>query len=414
MNSELLIRLHALLGRAVLLPVPAQQKGCKLKGWSRTTWEQTQQAEYGKRLLDSGNVGVLLGTASDHLVSVDCDSDDALREFLEINPTLKSTLITKGARGGNVWLRMAGDYPQQTTKLGPRGTWGEFRSGGGMTIIAGTHPNGKAYTIVNEAQPLLVSYNSIRWPVSASEPRIRKPEAKSADSSSESLHTAPLHPCALHPASLHNTPLVSQASRPIEAHRTAAAIRAFQVFERTHPVLAKITDSICSPFLPLEVGNRNTVLTHEISPRLFSAVGRTAAQRIVEFLIASDQVGGYPPEEAREKFFHVYDALATGYADTLPGDEKAIFEALDDVYHEAFRIVRALAFFDHPDYPPPRFFISAGAFGCRLSIADMAAWRILRRFKKWGILTPLHCGTRRAVGQPGKAAEYAWPFTVPV
>jgi hypothetical protein len=401
MNQENITLLYQLLGRAVLLPVPVGEKGCKLTGWPQTSWEQTQTQKYRKSLLAHGNIGVLLGEASGHLITVDCDTDAGLGEFLALNPRLRATLITKGARGGNVWLRMTGDYPPRTLKLGAGGKWGEFRSGGSMTIIAGTHPDGHNYLFIREASPIALDSVSIHWPEEASPARKTSLRRKGGGGSSVSLQSA-----CLHTACLHNTPAP-------DAHCTAARIRATLEFERDNPSLNRIMQGLCSPFLPLVEGSRNTILTHELAPRLFSALARQPSAVVLEFLVASGQLGGYDRQETCAKFFHTFDALVEAYPDTLSAEEQVIFDKLDDRHRDLFRIARALALNEDPKYPPPKFYLSAGALAARLGIPDMMqAWRSLRRFRQWGILRQLDKGLARAPGTSGRAAEFAWALPI--
>jgi hypothetical protein len=67
--------------------------------------------EYLAGLNHGGNIGVSLGKASGGLCTIDADTDGFLESFLIANPDLRESLISKGARGGNVWVRIKRDYP---------------------------------------------------------------------------------------------------------------------------------------------------------------------------------------------------------------------------------------------------------------------------------------------------------------
>ena len=69
---------------------------------------------YLKRL-SRGNIGVLLGKPSSGLCSIDIDADDQLEPFLDLNPKLRESFRTRGARGANVWVQVLGPYPRLTT-----------------------------------------------------------------------------------------------------------------------------------------------------------------------------------------------------------------------------------------------------------------------------------------------------------
>ncbi len=94
--------LFALLGSAVLVPIPHGEKGPKLMGWQKLRQKDMTPA-YVMRLSHGSNIGVVLGAASEGLCTIDVDSDEHLEEFLELNPHLRESLISRGARGGNVW-----------------------------------------------------------------------------------------------------------------------------------------------------------------------------------------------------------------------------------------------------------------------------------------------------------------------
>ena len=54
-------------------------------------------------------VGVLLGNG---IYAIDVDSDELANQFLELNPGLRNTLRTKGARGCQFWIKSEdGDIP---------------------------------------------------------------------------------------------------------------------------------------------------------------------------------------------------------------------------------------------------------------------------------------------------------------
>jgi hypothetical protein len=92
-------QLRSLLGRSVLIPIPKGQKGPKTRGWQNLTMNDMTDAFLKK--LDGMNVGVLLGAASEGLISIDCDDMDAFKKLGELNPNFAKTLQSHGYRGGN-------------------------------------------------------------------------------------------------------------------------------------------------------------------------------------------------------------------------------------------------------------------------------------------------------------------------
>src|SRR5438132_897776 len=69
--TDTLAHLYELLGDAVLLPIPKGKKKPVLKEWQKITFADTQESGYQKQLAEcvrrGGNIGVLLGPASNDL-----------------------------------------------------------------------------------------------------------------------------------------------------------------------------------------------------------------------------------------------------------------------------------------------------------------------------------------------------------
>ncbi|XHR28441.1 MAG: hypothetical protein ACFUZC_21305 [Chthoniobacteraceae bacterium] len=113
-NNGHLARIRLLLGcSAVLLPIPTGQKRPQHSGWQNTTLEDMANPEYLARL-STGNIDVLLGKPSGDLCTIDIDGDAQVAPFLQLNPNLSSILRSKGARGEQIWIRVAGEYPKLT------------------------------------------------------------------------------------------------------------------------------------------------------------------------------------------------------------------------------------------------------------------------------------------------------------
>jgi P4 family phage/plasmid primase-like protien len=164
---EVLADLRNLLGNGtVLIPVQWGNKKPAIKNWPKLTMSDMGNPAHMQRLL-LGNVGVLLGKASGGLVSIDCDTDESLKELLGANSWMAETLQTRGQRGGNVWIRLASGYPPAGkffSAADPKKTFGEWRADGGQTIVFGLHPAGFAYKIINNRPPILVEFIRIKWP----------------------------------------------------------------------------------------------------------------------------------------------------------------------------------------------------------------------------------------------------------
>ncbi len=155
-------KIRKLIWPAVLLPIPAGEKGPRLKGWQKLTIF-AMNANYLERLNHGQNIGVLLGSPSFGLCSIDIDSDDHFKTFLELNSKLRDTLNSRGARGGNIWVRIIGEYPSSCKIRLADQDWGEWRATGNQTVLHGVHPSGRAYENNNKC-PLEIAFSDIRWP----------------------------------------------------------------------------------------------------------------------------------------------------------------------------------------------------------------------------------------------------------
>ncbi len=149
----------------VLLKVKSGEQVPTTKDWLHTAIDSMQDPEY-LRELEVGNIGVLLGEPSGNLITINIDDDDAFENFTKINnPLGLNTLITKGERGGNIWLRLIGRLPSTRNFFNSdRKMIGELRGDGHQTIISGTHPSGGEYQFINEATPYEIKFNALCWP----------------------------------------------------------------------------------------------------------------------------------------------------------------------------------------------------------------------------------------------------------
>lgn len=181
-------KLYDLLGAETVLL--HSKKGTKFpvqKGWQSIQFADTQTDEYQSQLA-KGNVGVLLGAASGGLCAIDIDDDELMEEFFDLNPGLRQTLITRGSRGVQVWVRCTRDTEAEARgmdswpklyplKFADRFTesesmpgqesamcFGEWRADGGQSIVWGVHPSGEDYSMYHEAPVREVYFREIAWP----------------------------------------------------------------------------------------------------------------------------------------------------------------------------------------------------------------------------------------------------------
>jgi hypothetical protein len=174
-RGSLADRIFNQIGKAVLVPVAKGEKKPMLPQWQNLII-QNMTPRHLSMINENVNVGVVLGKASMGLVSIDCDTNEGLGAFLTINPALTGTLISKGKRGGNVWVRVIDTYPK-TSKIRDKdgNPWGEFRSDGGQTVIWGVHPSGCNYTN-NGMIVSAVEFSNIKWVDGLHLPWVDKPK----------------------------------------------------------------------------------------------------------------------------------------------------------------------------------------------------------------------------------------------
>jgi Bifunctional DNA primase/polymerase, N-terminal len=166
-GHEELDKLYKLLGKVVFLPIPLGEKGPKEKEWQQSTFAGITPAVL-KAANRGGNLGVLLGPASNRLFALDLDNDSFIEQWIDRVPWLANTLRSKGKRGCQFWMRLEQgcDYPsaEAVHKLVDPKTKikiGELRLGGGgkgaQSVIFGLHPEGNRYQIVVDKPPLEIS-----------------------------------------------------------------------------------------------------------------------------------------------------------------------------------------------------------------------------------------------------------------
>jgi len=382
--KEHIEELLALLGPAVLLPIPKGRKGPIFGGWQNQTLERMGDTKYQERLNRAKNLGVLLGSPSHGLCSIDIDDDESVKPFLLQNPRLQDSLRTKGNRGCNVWVRLIGEYPKLTKlKTFDGKPWGEWRSDGGQTVIWGLHPEGMDYQIVVHAAPVEISYEEIVFP-----------EGEGLNKST--MQRVPKE------ATLPVSPAVDGA-------RIAASIKAQEVFEANNPRLSCVYDQLVRSRVRAMPGRRNTALV-ELTAFLYRAVGYEVAKLFIgQFYSEGQNQFNDSFDQHIHEFDSMWASLDRDYHESLNVLERDVYLAfVKGVEKEAFRICRDLSNLDPQEYEAGQFYISNDHLGLRLKIQSSQANRILRKFVNSGILKIEVPGVRRERGKPCKATVYRW------
>ncbi len=154
---------------------PLGVKGCKGVDFTKVTLRDMMDPAYCRKLAE-GNIGVVQGEPSGGIGSIDIDDDRGPEEFLALNPGLKDTLRSRGARGCNVWFYPQGNVPRTCNLMREGQPWGEWRYNGRQTIIAGVHPSGVPYTILNATKAIRYPFERIKFPAGVTGRFIRTPD----------------------------------------------------------------------------------------------------------------------------------------------------------------------------------------------------------------------------------------------
>ncbi len=348
------------------------------------------------------NIGVLLGSASGGLCTIDFDQDADIEPFLENNPRLRDTTRTKRVRGCNFWIFVDGVFPA-SAKL----PFGEWRADGNQTVIYGraidkrkgeTEPTD--YEFLNEVPPIRIRFGEIIFPEGCFEKQT--PPTPTIRLNTASCITASLHPCI--PASLHNK--AGSVLANIKAKREALDTLAAK--HPNHPNFTKFYTGLIEPRFQAQAHARNGFLVQTV-PFLYRCVAPQFVLELVGcFYDCNRALFNDPREQHMKEAKAMLESVAKTYIESLNAGERGIYDALPENEREAFRICRDLALLPEPERPPLTFFLSFNHLADRLGIYPTQAQRIMRQLESYGLIKLLKKGTRRAAGVQAEAGSYQW------
>ncbi|MEO7098033.1 MAG: bifunctional DNA primase/polymerase [Luteolibacter sp.] len=386
-----------LLGvRAVLLPIRAKSKAPAVSSWQKLTFEDTQSDWYQSLLQRAPAIAVLLGDASEGLCSIDCDSDDYLGEFLELNPRLADSFRTKGRRGANIWLILetAGQRCPSTKRLYAGDVAvGEFRADGGQTIVAGRHEKGGTYQVLCCSPPVRIRPNEIAWPGGKNGPGSLGSSkfSQDSDSSPNSASSVSLGLLNL----LHNNEKINESLR---AEEELAA----------DPVTGRYYKKFLAKKFTAQQGMRNDHMVQMVT-FLHEAVSKELCMKLVRFFYLINQVEYNDSLEHHMKAAEAhYNACDVRWLQGFGGQVRAPLAELPDRHRCAMRICSALARLDLPESPAGEFYLSCNELGDRLCLHPPQAQRILKQFESFDMILMLQPGSKRETGKKARATRYKW------
>ena len=318
--------LVALLGsQALLLPIRTGTKKPSGK-WRHLTIGDMANPKHIAKLSRAANIGVALGDASNGLCSIDIDNDALVEPFLEMNPFLRDTLCSKGARGCNFWVRITSEYKRtfHFNANGLRG--GEFRSTGSYTVIHGKHPEGMDYRLIRETKPIETPFQSIKW----------------------FEETTPTPPPSTSSISLNpKSYILYDNAPPTQSDSLTRIKRCREVeasFKRCYPNLVWVYEVLIETRLKAIVGARNAFLVEAV-PFLYRAVAPHFVLPLVEHFY---QTNYWKFNDSLEQ--HLIEArslllgVAKSYRAELSEGERALYVLLSERHQNLLRICRDLAF----------------------------------------------------------------------
>lgn len=378
------------LGRAVLLPAKKGTKIVSKRSWQKVTYATTMKPAYQNELA-RGNIAVLLGEPSNNLVSIDFDDEQSLAHFLSNNPQMETTLRTKGKKGGNIWLRMKGEYPEKCVhfKYGNNGG-GEWRGGGCYTLISGKHPEGMEYRITNDQPVLEISFSDLNW---------KKFKGMSEPCPIDTIDTIDYTDTTDYTEERREKKgKTTFSQKVIKATKAREQLKSNLLLDQYYKLYIE------TKFTPSQ-GERNSQLVAMVT-FLFRAVSEQITISLVNYFydINQDIFIDTRSQHEKEALSHIRATRET-WLDSLSKKERQLYDEASQAskHHEtAFRVCRELADKDS------NFYLSYKQLGDRIGIDSTQAGRILKQFIPLGILTMITKGTQHSKKGAGKATSYRW------
>lgn len=143
------------------IPVPKGQKAPTLRGWTDLRIDHDDASAY---FSDEGNIGVLLGAASKHLIDIDLDCREAVALADRLLPPTDCVFGRAGAPRSHRIYRAHSTCGPTRKFQGPAGEKiVEYRGDGGQTVFPGSvHPSGERVEWECDGDPTCVDPDELR------------------------------------------------------------------------------------------------------------------------------------------------------------------------------------------------------------------------------------------------------------
>jgi hypothetical protein len=435
-------KIQALLGPCVLIE-------CAGKTPLRKKWTQLEITDMTPDHLArlTGNIGVVLGPASNGLVVIDIDNDFALQDFLKSNPWAENTLRTRGNRGASLWVRLPEDViiPKSCKLTSASGeATGEWRAEGNQSIIYGIHPaSEKPYQYLVETSPTLIQLDQIQWPTSlmpqkraVETPRHDLFDLKAEPKNPQSKPTL-LSNLIIDTATECDVEVVDQAENIVNSaatiqhsylHSSASihysaslhhnqvhplammALRAEKEFKaKCSTGVAKLYRFYVEQRFPAKREARNAFITQAV-PFLFHVMD---IELILEFSLhffrQNQAIFKDSIEQHEKESLAAIKGVTETYLQGLSPNKRELYLELPSPDQTTFRISNDLAkSTTNKEFPPPLFFLSSADLGHRTGRSCQQANRSLQSLCRLNVIEVHELGVQRAKNQKGKATTYRW------
>ena len=283
-------------------------------------------------------------------------------------------------------------------------SWGELRGTGSQTIIYGKHPSGCDYRFLVEAPLAEIDLSELVWPKHVIDPFLKQNRPLPTNPSSVSVTPVSCASMFCVPVSLCDTAKGKEILANIEATNQRR-----EALSRRFPQLAELYEKFIEPKFEAAAGHRNGFIV-EAAPFVFRVVCAPLALQLLDFFYEMHRpLFEDPPEQHHYEAKKMLESVAASYRNSLPEIEHKIYDALDELEQDAFRILRDLALWPDPKLGRSEFFMSCKQLGDRLQIDRQIAYRILRRFEQdYRLIKCVIKGKLWVPGEKPQASVYRW------
>jgi hypothetical protein len=154
-----------------------------------------------------------------------------------------------------------------------------------------------------------------------------------------------------------------------------------------------------------ELSGRNAMIVQSV-PRLYRALDeKVIVTMVMTFYDINQPYFSDPREQHEREARAMIKLVAESYLADLSPEERSVYEGLPNEWRATFRICRDLARTGNEVFGPGHFYMSCEQLRLRLGLKHSAqAERILKRFKKAGLLQAVGTDTRKKL----EATTFLW------